>query len=191
MQSLPVRTAGVAALLIASSTASAAVIINNSTPGYYNAGLGTSLDSPTGVFTDPFPCANVQCGDTTETYATAPNLAAAATPLGTWLTSAAPTGGSWSPTPVAIPATWAVNTETAISYAFGSAFGYDNVKLRLGVDNGIFVWLNGSYLFGARRGPAPRSSASTNYRWAPSVAARTICRSCAKIMAGTRATTSR
>lgn len=145
------RAASLAVLILAASAAPAAVIINNSTQGFYNAGLGTSLDSPAGVVTSgPFPCANVQCGDSTQAYATAPNLAAAAAPLGTWLTNAAPTGGTWSAGPVAIPGTWAVNHETAISYAFSSPFGYDNVTLRLGVDNGIFVWLNGNYLFGAR-----------------------------------------
>ena len=51
----------------------------------------------------------------------------------------------------AIPSTWAVNTETAIIYEIGAGAGLENVGLSLGVDNGIFVWLDGTYLFGTRR----------------------------------------
>jgi hypothetical protein len=72
--------------------------------------------------------------------------------LGTWLTAAAPTGGAWSAAPQAIPGTWAINAETAIVYAINAGSGLTNVNLSLGVDNGIFVWLNGTYLFGARAG---------------------------------------
>jgi hypothetical protein len=155
MYKLPKSLLGVLAVgtfALSASTASAVVIISNATPGYYNQGLGTSLDSTPNVFTiGPFPCANVACGDSNETYATAPNLAAASGALGTWLTNAAPTGGAWTGIQ-AIPLSWKVNDETAISYAFSSAFGYDNLSLRLGVDNGVFVWLNGVYRFGARAG---------------------------------------
>lgn len=140
--------AAVAALSAVSFGANAVTILNDASPGYYNSGLGTLLDT-TGV-TDPFPCANVGCGDLTLSFPSAPNLSAAAGPLGTWLTNAAPTGGAWSAAPQAIPATWAVNTETAISYAINAGAGLTNLQLSLGVDNGIFVWLNGTYLFGAR-----------------------------------------
>jgi hypothetical protein len=150
-KSVAIHAASLAALSLAASAASAAVIISGSTPGYYNQGLSTALDSPANVVTSgEFPCANVQCGDSTQSYPTAPDLSAAAVPLGTWLANAAPSGGTWSAGPVAIPATWPINSETAISYAFSSPFGYDNLSLRLGVDNGIFVWLNGTYIFGAR-----------------------------------------
>jgi len=139
-----------AALALVAIPANAVVIVNNSTQGYYNSGLGTSLDT-LGV-TDPFPCANVVCGDTSLEFLSAPNLAAAAGPLGTWLTNSAPTGGAWSAAPQAIPGTWAINSETAIVYAINAGSGLTNVNLSLGVDNGIFVWLNGAYLFGARAG---------------------------------------
>lgn len=140
--------AAVIALSGISYAANAVTILNNASQGYYNSGIGTLLDT-TGI-TDPFPCANVACGDLTLSFASAPNLSAAAGPLGTWLTNGAPTGGTWSAAPQAIPGTWAVNTETAISYAINAGAGLTNVQLSLGVDNGIFVWLNGSYLFGAR-----------------------------------------
>jgi hypothetical protein len=139
-----------ATLGLVSLAANAVPIVNNTTFGYYNGGLGQLLDT-SGV-SDPFPCANVACGDSTISFVSAPNLAAAAGPLGTWLTNAAPTGGAWSAAPQAIPGSWAVNSETAIVYAINAGSGLTNVNLSLGVDNGIFVWLNGSYLFGARAG---------------------------------------
>src|SRR5687768_16268518 len=83
-----------ATLALVAASANAVTIVNNSTLGYYNSGLGTSLDT-LGV-SDPFPCANVGCGDSSLTFLSAPNLAAAAGPLGTWLTNSAPTGGAWS-----------------------------------------------------------------------------------------------
>jgi hypothetical protein len=136
------------ALCSASVAANAAVILDNASTGYYNAGLGTLLDSV--VPNAPFPCANVGCGDATLSFLSAPDLSAAAAPLGTWLTNSAPTGGTWSAAPQAIPGTWAVNTETAVVYAIDAGSGLNNLNLSLGVDNGVFVWLNGSYLFGAR-----------------------------------------
>jgi hypothetical protein len=136
----------------------AATILSNSSFGYYNNGLGTLLDS--GGVLDPFPCANIACGDAAVSYPSAPNLAAAATQLGTWLSNSAPSGGTWSSAPQPIPGNWAVNTETAISYAINAGTGLGNLHLSIGVDNGVFVWLNGVYLFGAR---APGGSALGEY----------------------------
>lgn len=138
------------ALCSISAAANAVVVLNNGSTGYYNAGLGTLLD--TSSSTGPFPCANVGCGDSTLQFLTAPNLSAAAGPLGTWLTNSSPTGGTWSAAPQAIPGAWAINSETAIVYRIDAGSGLSNLHLSLGVDNGIFVWLNGSYLFGARAG---------------------------------------
>jgi hypothetical protein len=128
---------------------SPAVIINGSTQGLYNAGLGTLLD--TNNNNAPFPCANVGCGDLNLTFPTEPNLSTASGPLGNWLTTPNAPGGSWGG-PQAIPATWAVNTETAIIYTIDAQGGITNTSLLLGVDNGIFVWLDGVYKFGARAG---------------------------------------
>src|SRR6185295_18233957 len=84
------------ALLVVSVAAaptmvSAASIVSASTPGQYNAGLGTLLDTsdPNG----PFPCANIGCGDATVTFSAAPNLTAAAGALGNWLTTPNAPGG--------------------------------------------------------------------------------------------------
>lgn len=52
---------------------------------------------------------------------------------------------------MAIPGSWAVNTESAIVYDFTLDTRSD-IHIDLGVDNGVLVWLNGSYLFGAQAG---------------------------------------
>ena len=91
------------------------------------------------------------CGDTTLSFGSASNLGAASVALGAWLTTPAAPGGAWTGTQ-AIPQGWAVNDETAIIYTFDAQAGLQNVSLALGVDNGIFVWLDGNYLFGARAG---------------------------------------
>ena len=141
-------SATVLGLSLAAGSAHADVILGSSSLGRYNAAIGTSLDT-SGV-NDPFPCANVACGDLTVSFPTAPNLSAASGVLGDWLTNPSSPGGSWTSTQ-AIPSTWAVNTETAIIYEIGAGAGLTNLSLSLGVDNGIFVWLDGNYLFGARR----------------------------------------
>lgn len=128
--------------------AAAAVIIDNTTQGLYNSGLGTLLD--TNGVNDPFPCANVACGDSTLNFPTAPNLANASAQLGNWLTTPATPGGTWSAAPQAIPVTWAANTESAIIYLINAGLGLANFVLSIGVDNGIFVWLDGNYVGGNR-----------------------------------------
>ncbi len=79
-----------AAIGLGASAAQAAVIIDGSTQGYYNAGLGNIIP----VVGDPL----------VTPIAPEPNLGSVAN-LGTWLTNAAPSGGTWSATPVAIPST--------------------------------------------------------------------------------------
>ena len=50
-----------------------------------------------------------------------------------------------------IPNTWTPGDEVAIIYQFDT-LGATNVQASFGVDNGIFAWLDGDYLFGARAG---------------------------------------
>jgi hypothetical protein len=141
------RAAVTAATVFTAGAASAVTIIDNTSNGYYNAGLGDlSLALPYPA--NPFPGANVSQGDPTLNSIPEPNVGGIGN-LGTWLTNAAPTGGTWSGAPVAIPGTWTINSETAIVYVIQAGAGLTNVHIDLGVDNGIFVWLNGSYLFGA------------------------------------------
>lgn len=133
----------------------AATLIDGTTAGYYNDGIGTVLDGSNpfeGSFM--FPGANISQGDPSLDIPAGnePDLSAAASALGSWLTTPASPGGSWSASPVAIPASWSVNSETAIIYELdGGAGGLSNVMASFGVDNGLFVWLNGNFLGGHLR----------------------------------------
>ncbi|MCB1310678.1 MAG: VPLPA-CTERM sorting domain-containing protein [Sedimentitalea sp.] len=135
--------------------ASAATLIDNTTAGLYNDGIGTLLDG-----TNPFggnymfPTANSAGGDPNLDIPAAnePDLSTAAASLGSWLSTPAMPGGTWSASPVAIPTSWTINDETAIIYEIdGGATGLTNVMADFGVDNGIFVWLNGNFLGGHLR----------------------------------------
>ncbi|HEY0878857.1 MAG TPA: PEP-CTERM sorting domain-containing protein [Zeimonas sp.] len=140
-----------AAGVLAASAAQADVIIDSSTPGYYNDQLGDL--QPLAGFPQPGT-------DPTVTAAPEPDLSTV-TNLGTWLGSAAPSGGTWSGAPQAIPSSWTVNTETAIVYVIDAgAGGLANVQVGIGVDNGIYVWLNGEYQFGAM---APGADSENEY----------------------------
>jgi hypothetical protein len=136
------------------SVAHAAPILTTASLGFYNANLGQILDGSAG-----FPCANSACGDpTVNPVAPAPDLTAGAAILGNWLGNPPVLNANWSGLQ-AIPATWAVNTETAIVYAFTLT---ESTQLTgsFGVDNGLYVWLNGNYVFGAM---APGGSALGEY----------------------------
>jgi hypothetical protein len=122
------------------------ILVNGSTPAYYNAQLGTGLDG-----TQPqFPLANVASGDPVINPAAEPNLSPVGPILGNWLSAnPLPLNGYWS-SPAVIPSSWAVNTETAIVYVIDAGpTGMHDVVARFGVDNGVFVWLDGGYKFGA------------------------------------------
>lgn len=134
---------------VAAMPAKAVVLIDGTTLGLYNSGIGQVLDG-----TNPFlgnhmfPLQNVSNGDPTFAIpaGSQPDLSTAAGALGSWLTTPAAPGGTWSGAPVAIPAGWAINSETAIIYTL--AGGFSNVTASFGIDNGIFVWLNGVFLGG-------------------------------------------
>ena len=122
-------------------------LVQTSDPGYYNNRIGTLLNlSNTGVdnCAEPFPVSN----DCSATYATAPDLSAASTVLGNWLTDPLNLNANWVASP-AIPNSWAVGTEVAVMYQFNT-LGATNVQARFGVDNGIYVWLDGIYRLGRR-----------------------------------------
>lgn len=128
-------------LVAGAAQAGTVTLINNATTGLYNNGIGNLLNGTSAAFptnTDP-----------TQTFATAPSLVAAAAQLADWLTAPAAPGGTWSATAQAIPGTWAVNSEDAIIYAFDAGNGLTNFSASFGIDNGIFVWLDGVFLGGA------------------------------------------
>ena len=144
-----------AAVLVAGAAQAGTVtLINNATTGLYNNGIGTLLNNSSAAF----PTA----GDPTVHFNSAPSLAAAATQLGNWLTNPAAPGGSWGASAQAIPGSWTVGTEDAIIYAFDAGAGLTNFSASFGVDNGIFVWLDGVFLGGDM---APGSAVAGEYTY--------------------------
>jgi hypothetical protein len=141
--------------MLSASTAAAVVLVDNSTQGLYNEGIGQSLNG-TNPFDGTFLFPNND-SDPDDPFIDAPpapepDLSTAAGALGNWLSDPAAPGGTWSAAPQAIPTTWAINDETAIIYQLdGGGAGLQNVVASFGVDNGIFVWLNGSFLGGQLR----------------------------------------
>mgnify|MGYP006428047751 CR=1 FL=1 len=165
---MPFRSAHALAVAVsavataAALPAGASVIIDNATSGYMNTALGDlAEDSTLGNQTDTatgeklFPAANVAEGDPTiPPVATEPDLANAdpgtQTAFGNFLGNTNALGGNWSSSPMAVPSSWAVNDETAIVYEFDPGTPRRAaLSIEIGVDNGIFVWLNGDYLTGA------------------------------------------
>ncbi|MCD6680196.1 MAG: PEP-CTERM sorting domain-containing protein [Burkholderiaceae bacterium] len=141
------RAAFVAAFFsaVAIPTAHSAVtLVQTSDPGWYNDSIGTSLNGTNGGETGPFPVSD----DASRTFASAPDLSAAGSALGNWLTDPGTLNANWS-FESSIPNSWAVGTEVGVIYRFDT-LGATNVVASFGVDNGIFVWLDSAYQFGAR-----------------------------------------
>lgn len=135
------------ALLAASVQAHAVLIIDSTTTGRYNAGLGdlASMDGPGGFLLG----ANSSEGDPTIELAADPGFTFTSEFGADWL-GGDYTGGTWSGLGAAIPSTWSVNTETAIVYDF-FLDSLSDLTIDVGVDNGIVLWLDGAFLFGATR----------------------------------------
>lgn len=137
------------ALYLAPLMTHAVVIVDNTTQGLYNNGLGDihTIDGPGGFLLGP----NSSEGDPTIVLGADPALdfSLFSTFGNDWL-GGDYSGGTWSSGPVAIPTTWTVNTETAIVYDLNLATA-SNLHIDLGVDNGIIVWLDGIFVFGATR----------------------------------------
>ena len=135
------------------------ILVDTSTSGYYNDSLGTILDGTEPQFPLPFGIGT----DSTLYPAGEPNLAAAAAVLGNWLVPGAALNGNWL-SAGSISSTWALNTETAIIYEVnGGTNGFSNLRGNFDADNGIYVWVNGQYKFGARAPGLPSPSGQFEY----------------------------
>ncbi len=125
-------------------------LVDGTTLGYYNNSVGTVLDGTSSLFPIPWPAG----GDPSITAALAPDLTPAAGILGDWLTNPDSLNANWQG-PVAIPQTWTPNEEVGVVYAFDAGpKGFASLDIQVGVDNGAFVWLDGTFLFG-RLDPGP------------------------------------
>lgn len=128
------------------ATTQAVQLVTGETPGYYNDALGTILDGTAPQFPLPFGL-----GDDPEIFPAAePNLAAGASILGNWLGQPPELNNNWRSV-TNIPSAWELNTETAIIYpvSVGSQ-GVVNLRGDFDADNGVYVWVNGQFKFGAR-----------------------------------------
>ena len=153
------------ALYLAPLMTHAVVIVDNTTQGLYNNGLGDihTIDGPGGFLLGP----NSSEGDPTIVLGADPALdfSLFSTFGNDWL-GGDYSGGTWSSGPVAIPTTWTVNTETAIVYDLNLATA-SNLHIDLGVDNGIIVWLDGIFVFGATRAGGASGGSSRARNAAP------------------------
>lgn len=122
------------------------ILIDNATTGYYNSSIGTRLD---GVL-PWFPEANAH-PDPTLKPAPEPDpieLTFKANLGALFAENPLPLGSNWSGEQ-SIPRGWARNTETAIIYEIETDKGVKGLTGSFGVDNGIYVWVDGRYKFGA------------------------------------------
>lgn len=132
------------------------VIVNSNTQAYYNQELDTALDKSSPLF----PAPNISEGDPRIFPAGEPDLSPVSSILGDWLTNPSTLNSNWIPTQP-IPNRWSVNHEVAIVYEIDSGTqGFPVVQGSFGVDNGIFIWVNGQFRFGAL---APGSAPADEY----------------------------
>src|SRR5262245_15264114 len=104
-------------LLLGFTTAAGAVdLVHTLDPGFYNSDIGTVLNGTNGgdTSTGYFPISN----DATVSFASPPDLSAANSILGNWLTDPRHLNSHWSSSPISIPNGWAVNTEVGVIYQF-------------------------------------------------------------------------
>jgi len=113
-----------------------------------NANLG-DLGAPSGNL-PWFPAPNTFGGTQDQIFASAPDLSAASATLGDWLTNPGALNANWSG-PQALPGTWPVNSEVALVYVVDAGPGVTNATASFTkIDNGIHIWVNGVWKFGAR-----------------------------------------
>lgn len=108
--------------------------------------LGAVLDdaSPSGTFI----CLTDPCEDLLP-IAPEPDLAAAAALLGDWLEGTDNLPAAWTALETVLEGRDS-GDEVAVVYEFGvDSAGWTDVELLISAGSGVFVWLNGSYVFGA------------------------------------------
>jgi hypothetical protein len=129
------------------STTPVLAIVTNTTQGFYNDSLG-DLGAPAGLL-PWFPAPGTFGGTQNQNFVSAPDLSGASVALGDWLTDPGNLNSNW--TFQSIPANWAVNTEVAIVYVFDAGAGMADLTADFGlIDNGIHIWVDGVWKFGAR-----------------------------------------
>ena len=149
MKFVAIYSAVIAATMAFAGSAQSATLIDRTTVGYYNKGIGQVLDG-----TNPYQGVHMfPKGDRvtkiTVPASAEPDLSAASAMLSNWLIDPTDLGGTWSDSMVKIPRKWAAKTETAIVYALDAGLGgIANTVAKISVDNGAYLWLNGTFVGG-------------------------------------------
>jgi hypothetical protein len=127
------------------------ILIDQTTEGYYNY-AANMLDNHLPWFPPPLPPDPKPEDDPTLNPIPEPDrkLLASVTGLDALLQEdPLPLGPGWGGLRI-IPSHWTSTTENAIIYEIDAGpLGIDNLTGSFGVDNGIYVWVNGRYKFGA------------------------------------------
>lgn len=139
----------ITALACTSAAHATVTLVQTGDLGFYNDNISTVLNTGNDPTNAGPPEYFPDSEDGTYDFLTPPDLTAANSALGNWLIDPQNLNGNWSNVPIAIPNNWTVGTEVAIIYQFDT-LSATNVSASFGVDNGIFVWLDGAYIFGAR-----------------------------------------
>ena len=123
------------------------VLVDDTTQGYYSSVIGTLLS---GTQTQFPPSNTIGSGEPNLYPALEPDVSSTQIILGNWLSPhPQPLNPNWSGIQN-IPKTWISNTSVAIIYPVdGGITGIKDITGSFGVDNGLFVWINGQYKFGA------------------------------------------
>lgn len=126
----------------------AVILVQTSDAGFYNDSLGAILDNTNGGDTPTgyFPVTD----DSSVSFPVEPDLSAASAILGNFLTDPLNLNANWR-LEASVPNNWTPGTEVGVIYQFDT-LGATNVVASFGVDNGVFAWLDGNYLGGARQG---------------------------------------
>lgn len=137
--------------LLAPLSSNALVIVNSATDAARVNSLGSALDNTNGGNTPTgyFPSSD----DSTFNTSTAPDLSTVSGLLGNWLGSPPSFNSNWS-APVQVAPNWPLFSELAVVYQFDT-LGATNVVAKFGVDNGIYIWLDGVFQTGHRAGGGP------------------------------------
>ncbi|HEX5053190.1 MAG TPA: hypothetical protein VFZ65_15555 [Planctomycetota bacterium] len=131
-----------AAATLSLSASAQVVLIDGPTQGFYNGSVLTVLNGTSPVFP-------VVGDPVMPTITTPPDLTPASSILGNWLTNPDSLNSNWSALQ-AIPTAWPIGAEDAIIYRIESPApgGLLGLMIEIGVDNGAFVWFDGSYMTG-------------------------------------------
>jgi len=132
--------------LLAPLSSNALVLVDSTTDAARVNSLGGALNDTNGgnTSTGYFPSSN----DSTFNTTIAPDLSTVSSDLGNWLGSPPSFNGNWS-APVPVAPNWPLFTEMAVVYQFDT-LGATNVFASFGVDNGIYIWLDGVFQMGHR-----------------------------------------